>query len=205
MKKLLVLLFVVVGFFGVKAIVNSLQEPASGTVVVMDDPMVNDMGGVDGTTVMTEEEVEEVEEMEPIVVVEEEPAPMPVFQPLAFDGKLGKFAKANGGKKVNVPSAFVKKYNTKKKGVRVGGDFYFESNDGTLYVFHAGEVIIIDGIDETQTAFCAGYKKGYIAGYCYKVYGCLKPLTPLCPLPDLGETGYKDGYNRGFIDGLEDQ
>lgn len=53
-----------------------------------------------------------------------------------------------------------------------------------------------------DTPFCDGWAAGYVAGYCYQQYSCLEPLVPLCPLPRLGEDGYKDGYNRGFLAGL---
>lgn len=49
--------------------------------------------------------------------------------------------------------------------------------------------------------FCDGWHDGYIAGYCHGDYGCLEPLVPLCPLRDLGEDTYQDGYNRGFLAG----
>jgi len=49
--------------------------------------------------------------------------------------------------------------------------------------------------------FCKGYEDGYKEGWCYGEYSCLAPLTPLCPLANLGEDGYRDGYNRGFIEG----
>lgn len=52
------------------------------------------------------------------------------------------------------------------------------------------------------SAFCEGWQEGYVAGYCYRKYTCLEPLVPLCPLPKLGETTYQDGYNRGFLEGL---
>ena len=55
------------------------------------------------------------------------------------------------------------------------------------------------------SAFCDGWEHGYVAGYCYKQFGCLKPLVPLCPLPDLGENTYQGGYNRGFLAGLNAQ
>jgi len=51
-------------------------------------------------------------------------------------------------------------------------------------------------------AFCDGWEDGYKAGYCYRQYACLEPLVPLCPLPRLGEDTYQDGYNRGFLAGL---
>jgi hypothetical protein len=53
-----------------------------------------------------------------------------------------------------------------------------------------------------ESAFCEGFHAGYNAGWCYQQYGCLQPLPPLCPLPNLGESTYQDGYNRGFLAGL---
>lgn len=53
--------------------------------------------------------------------------------------------------------------------------------------------------------FCAGFEAGYVAGYCYGKNYCIEPLTPLCPLPRLGEETYMDGYNRGFLVGLNKQ
>lgn len=52
-----------------------------------------------------------------------------------------------------------------------------------------------------SSGFCEGYKDGYKEGWCYGEYSCLAPLPPLCPLPNLGENEYRDGYNRGFIEG----
>jgi len=52
------------------------------------------------------------------------------------------------------------------------------------------------------SSFCEGWNGGYKAGYCYRQYGCLAPLVPLCPLPRLGENTYQEGYNRGFLAGL---
>ncbi|BBM89967.1 hypothetical protein COTS27_01685 [Spirochaetota bacterium] len=51
-------------------------------------------------------------------------------------------------------------------------------------------------------AFCRGYEKGYAAGACYGDYYCLAPIPPICPIPDIGERSYIDGYNRGFVEGL---
>lgn len=51
-------------------------------------------------------------------------------------------------------------------------------------------------------AFCDGWEAGYKSGYCYQKSYCLEPLSPLCPLPRLGEDGYNAGYNRGFLAGL---
>jgi hypothetical protein len=52
-------------------------------------------------------------------------------------------------------------------------------------------------------SFCDGWEEGYEAGYCYQNFACIAPIAPLCPLPHLGEDGYQDGYNRGFVAGLK--
>jgi hypothetical protein len=52
------------------------------------------------------------------------------------------------------------------------------------------------------TPFCSGFKAGYKAGYCHGQSYCLEPLAPLCPLPNIGERTYMDGYDRGFLVGL---
>ena len=47
--------------------------------------------------------------------------------------------------------------------------------------------------------YCDGWEDGYCEGW-KDIKGSLAlcPLTPLCPLPELGKNGYRDGYNRGF-------
>jgi hypothetical protein len=59
-------------------------------------------------------------------------------------------------------------------------------------------------VNNFETEYCKGYKNGYTAGYCYgKGDNCVKPVTPICPTPQLNEksSSYSDGYNRGFTDG----
>jgi len=53
--------------------------------------------------------------------------------------------------------------------------------------------------------YCDGFQAGFKAGYCYRKFACLAPLPPLCPLPGIGEQGFQDGYNRGFVAGLNAQ
>ena len=53
--------------------------------------------------------------------------------------------------------------------------------------------------------FCDGFEAGYKAGWCYEIFGCIEPITPLCPMPEINETSYKDGYNRGFLRALEER
>ena len=57
----------------------------------------------------------------------------------------------------------------------------------------------------SQTDFCKGWKDGYKEGYCYGKYGCVSPVAPVCPVPNVGEDNYKGGYNRGFLKGKSDQ
>lgn len=50
--------------------------------------------------------------------------------------------------------------------------------------------------------FCEGYKQGYIAGHCSSqgipLNLCVRPIVPICPIPNPGETTYSDGYAQGF-------
>ena len=47
--------------------------------------------------------------------------------------------------------------------------------------------------------FCEGWEDGYCEGWKdVKGQMALCPLTPLCPLPELGQDTYRGGYNRGF-------
>lgn len=59
----------------------------------------------------------------------------------------------------------------------------------------------------TQTNFDNGYQRGWKEGYCYNHNSpsCIPPIPPISPIPRIGEDtdNYKDGYNRGFADGLE--
>lgn len=57
------------------------------------------------------------------------------------------------------------------------------------------------GMASADTPFCSGYEAGYARGWCSGQYGCMAPLPPMCPMPNMGEDGYQDGYDRGFTDG----
>lgn len=47
--------------------------------------------------------------------------------------------------------------------------------------------------------YCDGWSEGYCEGFKdVKGQYALCPLTPLCPLAELGKERYRDGYNRGF-------
>ena len=47
--------------------------------------------------------------------------------------------------------------------------------------------------------FCDGWEEGYCEGW-KDVKGQLSlcPITPICPIADIGCTTYKCGYNKGF-------
>ena len=68
--------------------------------------------------------------------------------------------------------------------------------------------ILLTVFVNAQTNFNIGYNSGYGAGYCFdQGIGCIKPVPPISPIPTIGESSdnYKDGYNRGFSDGLNKQ
>lgn len=50
--------------------------------------------------------------------------------------------------------------------------------------------------------FCEGFSDGYQEGYCDGNAYCVKPIPPICPIPNIGESTFRDGYNRGFKEGL---
>ena len=51
--------------------------------------------------------------------------------------------------------------------------------------------------------FCDGWFDGYVAGFCQGVFQCPEPMVPMCPMPEIGEDSYQDGFARGFIAGHE--
>jgi hypothetical protein len=58
-----------------------------------------------------------------------------------------------------------------------------------------------------QGDYSRGFQNGYKEGYCYGDFGCISPISPITPIPLIGESNdnYQDGYNRGFKRGLEDK
>jgi len=60
---------------------------------------------------------------------------------------------------------------------------------GSLFAYYGG-------------AFSNGYQAGFKAGYCYQEFSCIPPIPPIPPIPEIGESSYMDGYNRGFLDGM---
>ena len=147
-RKLIIIIALIATFFGVKAVLNSLQQPAEGKAVVVNGEPEIVIVDVDTTTVATETIV--IPEPVDPKPVDPEVIPEVVFEPLKFNGKrLGKFAKANGGKVMNLTNTYARaligfgldKANLPTKVVKVGGDLYFKAADGTLYVAHEGKLI----------------------------------------------------------------
>lgn len=47
--------------------------------------------------------------------------------------------------------------------------------------------------------FCDGWEDGYCEGWKdIKGQYAICPITPICPIPEIGQDTYKGGYNRGF-------
>lgn len=49
-----------------------------------------------------------------------------------------------------------------------------------------------------EKTYCDGWEEGYEQGWCYEIVNCVAPVVPVCPIPKVNQTSYKDGYNRGF-------
>jgi hypothetical protein len=50
--------------------------------------------------------------------------------------------------------------------------------------------------------FCNGWEDGYCEGWRdLKGQNTICPITPICPLQELGQNSYRGGYNRGFKEG----
>ena len=55
-----------------------------------------------------------------------------------------------------------------------------------------------------QTDYCKGWDEGYCEGWKdVKGQFAICPITPICPIPEIGLTRYRDGYNRAFKAGIK--
>lgn len=51
--------------------------------------------------------------------------------------------------------------------------------------------------------FCNGWEDGYCEGWKdVKGQFAICPITPICPIPEIGQDSYRGGYNRGFKEGM---
>lgn len=50
-----------------------------------------------------------------------------------------------------------------------------------------------------ESDFCNGWEDGYCEGWKdVKGQFAVCPVTPICPIPEIGKDNYRGGYNRGF-------
>jgi hypothetical protein len=62
-------------------------------------------------------------------------------------------------------------------------------------------------ISKTETVvlsdFCDGWEDGYCEGWKdEKGSYAICPITPICPIAEIGQDSYRGGYNRGFKAGM---
>lgn len=72
------------------------------------------------------------------------------------------------------------------------------------YLFTLSFILLCLNIAFSQSEYGIGYQEGFKKGYCYdESSGCIPPNKDT-PEPDFGESfdSYKDGFGRGFKDGL---
>ncbi|MDP2685002.1 MAG: hypothetical protein Q8P20_08275 [bacterium] len=51
--------------------------------------------------------------------------------------------------------------------------------------------------------FCDGWEDGYCEGWKdVKGSYAICPITPICPIAEIGQDSYRGGYNRGFKAGM---
>lgn len=57
-----------------------------------------------------------------------------------------------------------------------------------------------------ERSFCDCWKEGYVEGWCMEQIpgGCVSPVVTVCPVPPVGRSTCKDGYNLGVKKGSED-
>ena len=54
--------------------------------------------------------------------------------------------------------------------------------------------------------YCDGWDEGYRRGWCSQRVNCIfDTVVPVCPVPEVNLTTYKDGFDRGFEQALKDR
>ena len=69
-------------------------------------------------------------------------------------------------------------------------------------------LLFLTMIVKAQNQYINGFTSGYRKGYCYGIgVGCIATNPPILPVPSIGENpeSYQDGYNKGFLAGLQAQ
>jgi hypothetical protein len=64
-------------------------------------------------------------------------------------------------------------------------------------------ILLSGGAFSQWTQFQLGFKQGFINGYCMDTVGCISPIPPYPPLPNVTQSAssYQDGYNTGLLAG----
>jgi hypothetical protein len=74
---------------------------------------------------------------------------------------------------------------------------------GSASISHAAVDTIIQLPGGLASEYCEGWQSGWNNGWKYvKGQYSIPPIAPICPIPRIGEDGYRGGYNRGFAAGL---
>ena len=57
-----------------------------------------------------------------------------------------------------------------------------------------------------EKTFCKCWEAGYKRGWCAEKVNCIfDTIVPICPIPEINLTTYKDGFDRGFKQSLKDR
>jgi hypothetical protein len=68
-----------------------------------------------------------------------------------------------------------------------------------LVAFTTSNSTIVKAEVTYKSDFCEGWEDGYCEGWKdVKGQYAICPVTPICPIPEVGQNTYKGGYNRGF-------
>lgn len=52
--------------------------------------------------------------------------------------------------------------------------------------------------------YCDGWEEGYCEGWKdVKGVYAICPITPICPIPEIGKDDFRGGYNRAFKAGMK--
>ncbi|WP_411361152.1 hypothetical protein [Pseudidiomarina sp. YC-516-91] len=69
--------------------------------------------------------------------------------------------------------------------------------------------IFVSEVLASTAQFCAGFERGYVAGYQKANNTTLRPIVPICPIQPLKgfgdpESDFEHGYQIGFVEGMND-